>query len=71
MHLIAMAHAVDIEITLKDFKILVIKRHFGRFKTKWKILNGRFTKWVVYQGNEIFVKEGLLHGNCLTVTGFS
>jgi dihydroxyacid dehydratase/phosphogluconate dehydratase len=28
MHLIAMAHSVDIEITLKDFKISVIKHHY-------------------------------------------
>jgi dihydroxy-acid dehydratase len=63
MHLIAMAHTVDIEITLKDSKILVIKRHFGRFKTSGKYLMEDLHE-VVYLGNEIFVKEGLLHGNC-------
>ena len=71
MHLIAMAHSVDIEITLKDFQdisdktpLLADLKPSGKYLMEDLHAVGGVPAVMKY-----LLKEGLLHGNCLTVTG--
>lgn len=71
MHIIAMAHAVDIEITLKDFQdisnktpVLADLKPSGKYMMEDLHQVGGVPAVMKY-----LLKEGLLHGNCLTVTG--
>ena len=71
MHLIAMAHSVDIEITLKDFQdisdrtpVLADLKPSGKYMMEDLHAVGGVPAVMKY-----LLKEGLLHGNCLTVTG--
>ena len=71
MHLIAMAHSVDIEITLKDFQdisdrtpVLADLKPSGKYMMEDLHAVGGVPGVMKY-----LLKEGLLHGNCLTVTG--
>ncbi|MEM8521274.1 dihydroxy-acid dehydratase [Flavobacterium sp. PL12] len=71
MHIIAMAHSVDIEITLKDFQdisnktpVLADLKPSGKYMMEDLHQVGGVPAVMKY-----LLKEGLLHGECLTVTG--
>ena len=71
MHLIAMAHSVDIEITLDDFQaindrtpVLADLKPSGKFMMEDLHAVGGVPAVLKY-----LLKEGLIHGECLTVTG--
>lgn len=71
MHIIAMAHAVNIEITLKDFQdisnktpVLADLKPSGKYMMEDLHQVGGVPAVMKY-----LLKEGLLHGDCLTVTG--
>jgi dihydroxy-acid dehydratase len=71
MHLIAMAHSVDIEITLKDFQNISDKTPMlGDLKPSGKYMMENLH----YAGGvpavlKYLLKNGLIHGDCMTVTG--
>ena len=71
MHLIAMAHSVDIEITLEDFQaisdktpVLADLKPSGKFMMEDLHAVGGIPAVMKY-----LLKEGYLHGDCMTVTG--
>lgn len=71
MHLIAMAHSVDIEITLKDFQdisdrtpVLADLKPSGKYMMEDLHAVGGVPAVMKY-----LLKEGFIHGDCLTVTG--
>ena len=71
MHLIAMAHSVDIEITLTDFQeisdrtpVLADLKPSGKYMMEDLHAVGGVPAVMKY-----LLKEGLIHGECLTVTG--
>lgn len=71
MHLIAMAHAVDIEITLDDFQaindktpVLADMKPSGKYMMEDIHEVGGIPSIMKY-----LLKVGLIHGDCLTVTG--
>lgn len=71
MHLIAMAHAVDIEITLDDFQaisdrtpVLADLKPSGKFMMEDLHAVGGIPALMKY-----LLKEGFIHGDCMTVTG--
>jgi len=71
MHLIAMAHSVDIEITLNDFQVISDKtpvladlKPSGKFMMEDLHAVGGVPAVLKY-----LLKEGFIHGECLTVTG--
>ena len=71
MHLIAMAHSVDIEITLDDFQaisdktpVLADLKPSGKFMMEDLHAVGGIPALMKY-----LLKEGYIHGDCLTVTG--
>ncbi len=71
MHLIAMAHAVDIELTLEDFQrisdktpLLADLKPSGKYLMEDLHAVGGIPAVMKY-----LLKNNLLHGECLTVTG--
>jgi dihydroxy-acid dehydratase len=71
MHLIAMAHAVDIKITLDDFQaindrtpVLADMKPSGKYMMEDIHEVGGIPSVMKY-----LLKAGLIHGDCLTVTG--
>ncbi|MBF4473393.1 dihydroxy-acid dehydratase [Flavobacterium sp. HJJ] len=71
MHLIAMAHSVDIEITLDDFQaindrtpVLADLKPSGKYMMEDLHAVGGVPAVMKY-----LLKVGLIHGDCLTVTG--
>ncbi|HWS60324.1 MAG TPA: dihydroxy-acid dehydratase [Flavobacterium sp.] len=71
MHLIAMAHSVDIEITLDDFQaisdrtpVLADLKPSGKFMMEDLHSVGGVPAVLKY-----LLKEGYIHGECMTVTG--
>ena len=71
MHLIAMAHSVDIEITLDDFQaisdrtpVLADLKPSGKFMMEDLHAVGGVPAVLKY-----LLKEGYIHGECMTVTG--
>jgi dihydroxy-acid dehydratase len=71
MHLIAMAHAVGIELTLKDFQDISDKTPLlADLKPSGKYLMEDLHNVGGVPGvMKYLLKEGFLHGDCLTVTG--
>lgn len=71
MHLIAMAHSVDIEITLKDFQDISDKTPLlADLKPSGKyLMEDLHNVGGVPAVMKYLLKEGFLHGECLTVTG--
>lgn len=71
LHLIAIAHTVDVELTYEDFEHIQ-KRvpHIADMKP-----GGRYVMQNLYEAGgipgvmKILLENGLLHGDCLTVTG--
>lgn len=73
MHLIAMAHAVDVELTLEDFQrisdktpLLADLKPSGKYLMEDLHAVGGIPAVMKY-----LLKNNLLHGECLTVTGKS
>ena len=71
MHLIAMTHSVDVEITLDDFQaindktpVLADLKPSGKYMMEDLHAVGGVPAVMKY-----LLKEGYLHGDCLTVTG--
>lgn len=71
MHLIAMAHSVDVEITLDDFQaindrtpVLADLKPSGKYMMEDLHAVGGVPAVMKY-----LLKKGYLHGDCLTVTG--
>nr|WP_315175278.1 dihydroxy-acid dehydratase [uncultured Flavobacterium sp.] len=71
MHIIAMAHSVGIEITLDDFQRISDKTPIlGDLKPSGKyMMEDLHAVGGVPAVMKYLLKEGLLHGDCLTVTG--
>ncbi|MFV8337280.1 dihydroxy-acid dehydratase [Flavobacterium sp. RSP29] len=71
MHLIAMAHAVGVDLTLKDFQDISDKTPLlADLKPSGKYLMEDLHNVGGVPGvMKYLLKEGLLHGDCLTVTG--
>jgi dihydroxy-acid dehydratase len=71
MHLIAMAHSVDVEITLDDFQAINDKTPvLADLKPSGKyMMEDLHTVGGVPAVMKYLLKEGYLHGDCLTVTG--
>ena len=71
MHLIAMAHSVDIEITLDDFQTISDKTPLlADLKPSGKyLMEDLHEVGGVPAVMKYLLKVGLLHGDCLTVTG--
>lgn len=71
MHLIAMAHAVDIELTLQDFQDISDKTPLlADLKPSGKyLMEDLHNVGGVPAVMKYLLKEGYLHGECLTVTG--
>lgn len=71
MHLIAMAHSVDVEITIDDFQrisdktpVLADLKPSGKYMMEDIHAVGGVPAVLKY-----LLKEGFIHGDCLTVTG--
>ncbi|OGX06762.1 MAG: dihydroxy-acid dehydratase [Omnitrophica WOR_2 bacterium GWA2_47_8] len=71
LHLIAMAHSVDVELGLEDFTrvgkkvpVLADLKPSGRFVMAELVNIGGITPLM-----KILLDQGLLHGDCMTVTG--
>lgn len=71
LHLLAMAHAVDVELTLNDFErigkkvpVLADLRPSGKYMMSELIAIGGIQPLM-----KMLLDKGLLHGDCLTVTG--
>lgn len=71
LHMLAMAHAVDVELTLDDFArigrqvpVLADLRPSGKYMMSELIAIGGIQPLM-----KDLLDRGLLHGNCLTVTG--
>ncbi|WP_462255121.1 dihydroxy-acid dehydratase [Ferruginibacter sp.] len=71
LHLIAMAKAVDVDVTLNDFQIISDKTPvLADFKPSGKYLMQELhTHGGVPAVMKYLLDKGLLHGDCLTVTG--
>ena len=71
MHLIAMAHSVGIELTLQDFQDISDKTPLlADLKPSGKyLMEDLHNVGGVPAVMKYLLKEGLLHGECLTVTG--
>lgn len=71
LHLLAMAHAIDVELTLDDFvrvgenvPVLADLRPSGKYMMSELIAIGGIQPLM-----KMLLERGLLHGDCLTVTG--
>jgi dihydroxy-acid dehydratase len=71
MHLIAMAHSVDIEITLDDFQAISDKTPLlADLKPSGKyLMEDLHAVGGIPAVMKFLLKEGFLHGDCMTVTG--
>lgn len=71
LHLLAIAHAVDVDLTLEDFeKIRVKVPHLADLKPSGKYVMQDLCNIGGVPGvMKMLLKEGLLHGDCITVTG--
>ncbi|OEH92837.1 dihydroxy-acid dehydratase [Bacillus solimangrovi] len=71
LHLLAMAHSVDIDLTLEDFERLQKKvPHIADLKPSGKyVMQDLHRIGGVEAVMKLLNKEGFIHGDCLTVTG--
>jgi dihydroxy-acid dehydratase len=71
LHLLAMAHSVDVDLSLDDFE-RIRKRvpHLADLKPSGRyVMEDLFEVGGVSAVMKLLLEAGLLHGNCLTVTG--
>ncbi|SDW94879.1 dihydroxy-acid dehydratase [Marininema mesophilum] len=71
LHLLAMAHSIDVELTMDDFEQIRQRvPHIADLKP-----SGRFVMQDLYEAGgvpavmKVLLEQGLLHGDCITVTG--
>ena len=71
LHLLAMAHAADVELSIDDFTeigrrvpVLADLKPSGKYVMAEMVKIGGLIPLM-----KLLLKEGLLHGDCLTVTG--
>ena len=71
LHLLAIAHAAEVKLTLEDFKIigervplLADLKPFGKYNMSHLVRIGGIRPMM-----KLLLDRGLLHGDCLTVTG--
>jgi dihydroxy-acid dehydratase len=71
LHLLAIAHAAEVELSLEDFKrigeripLLADLKPFGKYNMSHLIRIGGIRPMM-----KLLLDRGLLHGHCLTVTG--
>lgn len=71
LHLMAIAHAAEVNLTLDDFnRIQERVPHLADLKPSGKyVMQDLFEAGGVPAVMKLLFKEGMLHGNCLTVTG--
>ena len=71
LHLMAIAHAAEVDLTLDDFnRIQERVPHLADLKPSGKyVMQDLFEAGGVPAVMKLLLKEGMLHGNCLTVTG--
>jgi dihydroxy-acid dehydratase len=71
LHLLAMAHSVDVELSLDDFdRIRERVPHLADLKPSGRyVMNDLCEVGGVPAVMKLLLAEGLLHGDCLTVTG--
>ncbi|MGN1401051.1 MAG: dihydroxy-acid dehydratase [Bacillus sp. (in: firmicutes)] len=71
LHLMAIAHAAEVDLTLEDFNRLQKKvPHIADLKPSGKyVMNDLCEVGGVPAVMKLLLREGLLHGDCLTVTG--
>jgi dihydroxy-acid dehydratase len=71
LHLLAIAHSADVELTLEDFKtigervpLLADLKPFGKYNMSHLIRIGGIRPMM-----KMLLDRGMLHGDCMTVTG--
>lgn len=71
LHLLAMAHAVDVDLTLDDFdEIQKRVPHIANLKPSGKyVMEDLYHAGGVQAVMKLLLEEGFIHGDCLTVTG--
>ena len=71
LHLLAIAHAVEVDLTLEDFERIRAKvPHLADLKPSGKYVMQDLCNIGGVPGvMKMLLKEGLLHGDCITVTG--
>ncbi|MCM3571567.1 dihydroxy-acid dehydratase [Mesobacillus subterraneus] len=71
LHLMAIAHAAEVDLTLDDFnRIQARVPHLADLKPSGKyVMQDLFEAGGVPAVMKLLIKEGMLHGDCLTVTG--
>ncbi|MCC2684479.1 MAG: ilvD 2 [Paenibacillaceae bacterium] len=71
LHLIAMAHSVDVDLTYDDFEAIRRKvPHLADLKPSGKyVMQDLNDVGGVQAVMKLLLEQGLLHGDCLTVTG--
>jgi len=71
LHLLAIAHSVDVDLTLDDFELIRLRvPHLADLKPSGKYVMQDLNDIGGVQGvMKLLLAEGLLHGDCLTVTG--
>ncbi len=71
LHLLAMAHAVDVALTLDDFETIRARvPHLANLKPSGKyVMQDLHEAGGVPAVMKVLLEAGLLHGDCLTVTG--
>lgn len=71
LHLLAMAHSVDVDLTLDDFEAIRARvPHLANLKPSGKyVMQDLHEIGGVPAVLKVLLKEGLLHGDCLTITG--
>jgi dihydroxy-acid dehydratase len=71
LHLLAIAHSVDVELTLDDFeRIRKQVPHIADLKPSGRyVMEDLFQVGGVSAVMKLLLEAGLLHGDCLTVTG--
>lgn len=71
LHLLAMAHAADVSLTIDDFQSISSKTPFlADLKPSGKyVMEDLYEAGGVPAVQKLLLNEGFLHGDCLTVTG--
>src|SRR5690625_2308300 len=71
LHLLAMAHALDVDLTIDDFNRLQEKvPHIADLKPSGKyVMEDLYKVGGVQAVMKLLLEHGYLHGDCLTVTG--
>ena len=70
LHLLAIAHSADVELTIDDFDLIGQKSLYLQTLSPLKIPHEPpHSNWWHPPDDETLLERGLLHGDCLTVTG--